>query len=67
MSVLVIGGTGFIGAKVVKFLEKEGEQVVALDLFPNYERVREVKDRITILRGSITSIEGMIQALRITR
>ena len=64
MSVMVIGGTGFIGAKIVKLLVEQGEDVVVVDLFPNFERVREVKDQITIIRGSITSIEGIIEVIK---
>jgi len=64
MSVMVVGGTGFIGAKIVRLLVEQEEEVVAMDLFPNFERVREVKDQITLIRGSITSIEGIIEAIR---
>ena len=35
MSILVIGGTGFIGARVSKKLIDLGETVVAFDLMPN--------------------------------
>ncbi len=64
MSILVIGGTGFIGSKIVKMLAQQGEEVVAMDLFPNLERVKEVKDQISLVRGSITNIEGIIETIK---
>ncbi len=37
--VIVTGGTGFIGAEVIRLLVSWGEEVVAFDLTPNEERV----------------------------
>ena len=34
MSVLVIGGTGFIGPRVVRKLVERGEEVVCMDIQP---------------------------------
>jgi UDP-glucose 4-epimerase len=64
MSVLVIGGTGFIGSRAVKFLLEQGEQIVVMDLFPNLTRVEEIKDELTIVQGSITSIETIIETIK---
>ena len=64
MSVLVIGGTGFIGARAVKFLVGQGEQVVVMDLFPNLTRIKELEDQVSIIHGSITSVETIIEAIR---
>ena len=34
MSVLVIGGTGFIGPRVIRKLVERGEEVVCMDINP---------------------------------
>ena len=64
MSILVIGGTGFIGSRAVKFLVEQGEQVVVMDLFPNLTRIKENEDQVSVIHGSITSIETIIEAIR---
>ena len=64
MPVLLIGGTGFIGARVVKFLVEDGEQVVIMDLSPNTTRIKELERQVSIIHGSITSIEGIIETMK---
>ena len=64
MSILVIGGTGFIGARIVKNLIKRKENVVCLDAHPNPKAIDDVIDRLTLLRGDVAFIEEIINAIR---
>lgn len=64
MSVLVIGGTGFIGSRAAKFLIEQGERVVAMDHYPNPDRVKEIKDDLTVVEGSITNFEILIETIK---
>ena len=59
MAYMVTGGTGFIGAYVVRDLLKAGERVVCYDIAPNPALVQEVvgedsPDGLTIVRGDVT-------------
>jgi nucleoside-diphosphate-sugar epimerase len=64
MSTLVIGGTGFIGPRLMKRLVDRGETVVCLDLnpaatTPYAERPREV----AVMRGDVTQFEDVMRAV----
>jgi len=64
MSVMVIGGTGFLGSRILKGLIDRGEQVVAFDLFPSMEMLEGYEDRVAVVRGDKTSIEQVIKAIK---
>jgi nucleoside-diphosphate-sugar epimerase len=34
MSIFVIGGTGFIGQRVIRLLAAHGEEIVCMDIIP---------------------------------
>ena len=64
MSILVIGGTGFIGARIVKNLIKRKEKVVCFDAHPNPKVIDDVIDRVTLVQGDVTFIEDVINSIR---
>jgi len=64
MSVMVIGGTGFLGSRILKGLVDKGEQVVAFDLFPSLELLAGYEDKVTVVKGDKTSIEQVIKAIK---
>ena len=62
MSVLVTGGTGFLGAHVVRFLLEQGEKkVVAFDLFPNERNLLDVLDKVEIVRGDLGKFSNVLK------
>ncbi|MFP8958180.1 NAD-dependent epimerase/dehydratase family protein [Natrialbaceae archaeon A-CW3] len=67
-TVLVTGGTGFIGSYVVEDLVAEGHDVVAFDLSTNPRILEklEVADDVEIRRGDVSEVTDVIGAVRHT-
>jgi nucleoside-diphosphate-sugar epimerase len=64
VSTLIIGGTGFIGARLAERLVDRGEKVVCFDLYPVPEKVSHLGDRAKVVVGDITKIEDIIAVVR---
>jgi UDP-glucose 4-epimerase len=67
MSVMVTGGTGFIGNRIVRKLVEQGEDVVCFDLAPPRANLEPYLDRIKVYRGDITQIPHLLEAINIHR
>ena len=63
MSILVLGGTGFIGRRVVRRLVGRGEQVVCLDINPSSASFMGTEDRVKVIRGDITQFEELVKVM----
>jgi nucleoside-diphosphate-sugar epimerase len=66
MSYLVTGGTGFIGAHIVRLLIQQEEKVVAYDAVPDIyllERLmgKERSDLVKVVQGDITDLAHLIR------
>lgn len=66
MRYLVTGGAGFIGSNTVDELVQRGHSVVVLDDLSGgkEDNLAEVRNKITIIKGSITDIETVRKAMR---
>lgn len=53
MSILITGGTGFIGVGLAQKLVERGEEVILFDIAPQTERVADLKDKVKIVRGDL--------------
>jgi threonine 3-dehydrogenase len=53
MSVLITGGTGFIGAKLARSMVERGEEVILFDLLPRIDRIPDIKDKVTVVQGDL--------------
>jgi nucleoside-diphosphate-sugar epimerase len=67
-TVLVTGGTGFIGSYVATDLVKEGHDVVAYDLSTDTDILEKlgVADEVTVRRGDVTDPTDVVRAVRET-
>lgn len=70
MAILVTGGKGFIGARVVRELCRRGETVVCLDLKGTPGRLADIGDKVCFVPGDITDyncVAGVIADYGIDR
>ena len=63
MSILVIGGTGFIGPRLIRKLVARGEDVVCMDINPGGGALADVPLRAPVLRGDVTRFEDVMRAV----
>lgn len=64
MSILITGGTGFIGSRIAKKLVDAGENVVLFDTSPTLEFLKGYEDKVTSLTGDVTAIEQLMNAVK---
>ena len=63
MSVMVTGGTGFIGNKIIRKLLERDEEVVCFDLAPPRANLTPFLDRIQMYRGDVTQLPHLLEAI----
>lgn len=61
---LITGGTGFIGAELARTLVGQGEEVVLFDVAPNWERIRDIKDRVKVILGNLSNYSEVLNAVK---
>ena len=63
MSIMVTGGTGLIGSRIIRKLVERGEEVVSFDLAAPRAELQPYGDRIRVYRGDITQIPHLLEAV----
>jgi nucleoside-diphosphate-sugar epimerase len=63
MSILVIGGTGFIGPRLIRRLVARGEDVVCMDLNPAAVPYGDIPIGCPVVRGDVTQFEDVMRAV----
>ena len=63
MSIMVTGGTGFIGNRIIRKLLDRGEDVVCFDLAPPRANLGPYLDRIKMYRGDVTQLPHLLEAI----
>ncbi|OGP87867.1 MAG: hypothetical protein A2157_10700 [Deltaproteobacteria bacterium RBG_16_47_11] len=63
MSILVAGGSGFIGSHLVRKLIGMGERVVIFDQFANIEAIDDIRDKVKVVQGDATNIVDILHAV----
>ena len=58
MSTLVIGGTGFIGPRVIRRLLERGEEVVCMDINPGAASFEGLDEKVKVVPGRPDSVRG---------
>jgi nucleoside-diphosphate-sugar epimerase len=63
MATLVIGGTGFIGPRLIKRLVARGEPAVCMDLNPGAGTFTDLADQVRVIRGDVTQFEDVMRTI----
>ena len=63
MSILVLGGTGFIGPRVIRRLVERGQDVVCMDLNTDTASFAGMDDHVKVVRGDVTQFEDVMRAV----
>ncbi len=62
MTTLVIGGTGFIGYRLIRLLAARGEKIVCMDINPAAHSFADLGDTVTMIRGDVTQFDEVMGA-----
>ena len=63
MTVLVLGGTGFIGRRAVRRLAERGEQVAVMDINPRAANFDDLAGGVSVMQGDIIQFEDVVKAI----
>jgi nucleoside-diphosphate-sugar epimerase len=63
MSIFVIGGTGFIGHRLVRLLVARGQRVTCMDINPGAHSFADLGDKVTTVRGDVTQFDDVMAAM----
>ena len=64
MSVLVTGGTGYIGAEVARLLVDRGETPVLFDISPNRSAITSIEAKVKVVRGDLGNYAEVLNVVR---
>ncbi len=67
MNVFVIGGTGFIGYRLVRLLAAQGHTVTCMDVDPGAHSFADLGGGVTSLRGDVGSFDDVMAAMTAAR
>jgi nucleoside-diphosphate-sugar epimerase len=60
MSILILGGTGFIGRRLVPLLAQRGEEIVCVDLNPATASFEQFGKQVRVVRGDVTQFDDVM-------
>ena len=64
MTIFVIGGTGFIGTRVIPLLVARGESVVCMDINPHTANFSAYGDKVKVVRGDVTQFDDVLNQMQ---
>ena len=64
MSILITGGTGWVGTGLAHRLVERGEEVILFDIAPQIERVAEIKNNVKVVQGDATVWPEVLNVLK---
>ena len=63
MSVFIIGGTGFIGHRLVRLLASRGQTVTCMDINPAAHSFADLGGKVATVRGDVTQFDDVMAAM----
>jgi nucleoside-diphosphate-sugar epimerase len=63
MPVFIIGGTGFIGHRLVRLLVARGQTVTSMDINPGAHSFADLGKKVTSVRGDVTQFDDLMAAM----
>src|SRR5207244_12606840 len=63
MSILILGGTGFIGRRLVPLLAKRGEEIVCMDINPQTANFSDLGKQVRVIRGDVSQFDDVMNAM----
>ena len=60
MSIFIIGGTGFIGRRLIPLLAKRGEEIVCMDINPQTANYGDFGKQVRVVRGDVTQFDDVV-------
>ncbi|MBV8119804.1 MAG: NAD(P)-dependent oxidoreductase [Alphaproteobacteria bacterium] len=63
MSILVIGGTGFIGRRLVPLLAQRGEEIVCMDINPATANYEAHGKQVRVVRGDVSQFDDVMAVM----
>jgi len=63
-SVLVTGGTGFIGSWITRLLVEQGTRVVTYSRHPDATSLKGIVDKVDCVSGDVLDLPSLIQVIR---
>ena len=68
MGIVITGGTGFIGAEVVRILLEKGEtDIVVFDINPSTKLLGGVEDKVEVVRGDLGNFSHVLNVVKISK
>ena len=63
MSIFIIGGTGFIGHRLVRLLAERGQTVTCMDINPGAHSFADLGKEVASVRGDVTQFDDVMAAM----
>ena len=63
MSILIIGGTGFIGRRLIPLLAKRGEEIACMDINPQTANYQEFGKQVRVIRGDVSQFDDVMAVM----
>ncbi len=63
MPIVVIGGTGFIGTRVIRRLAARGEEVAVMDINPGAASFDDLAKQVRVTRGDVTQFDDVMRTM----
>ena len=63
MTTLIIGGTGFIGRRLIPLLAQRGEEIVCMDINPQTANFADLGKQVRVMRGDVSQFDDVMAAM----